>query len=132
MFAKLQGLSDFGGTPLHWGRADLDSAPYMGSSLPLLKQDEAESLLERAAILQYGTFDVSMPEQQHFDHTLQMVLERYGNRWYKIRQWLPRWGEKNRVPNLWIFVLWEVPVMQTAARSQYATNFIPINGSAAH
>ena len=126
MFVKFQGLGEMGGgSPFAWGRADIDQAPYRGPQLPLLKNEEAESLLERAVDCFHGTFDTSLPDQRIYGHTLQEIIDRKGNGWYTIRSWNEHWGEKAGIPTMFVFVVWEYPYM--APKNNYvsqAANFI--------
>ena len=126
-FVKLQGINELGGSGnIRWGRADLDRAPYRGPQLPLLKEEEAEQLLEKAYDAFYGTFDTSNPLHQQMGHTLQTVIDRSANDWYKILSWQERWVDRDGAAVMYIFVVWIVPFMHPSpAAMKHASNFLP-------
>lgn len=64
--------------PLHWGRADLDGAPYRGQFLPPMPEEELENRLVRTANPQIRTFDLADPDdaKAYVD-----VLDMIANKW---------------------------------------------------
>lgn len=116
---------DTGQENLHWGRAAQDNAPYRGPQLPLLKEEEAEALLEKSYDVGQGTFDTTQPEQKHCGCTLREVLERTKNGWYELLSWNERWSDRDGVPVMYVFAVWSAPYMEpNQAALQHATQFL--------
>lgn len=109
---KFLGVHSPDGRNLHWGRVDLDGAPFRGNTAPLLRGDDADALLEKTFDTFCATFDTSQPQQEYYGHTLARILDGESNNWYQIRSWSERWHEKPDGPVMYIFVVWSIPHME--------------------
>lgn len=113
---------------LHWGRYERDGAPYRGSALPLVREEEAETLLETSVDFKYGTFDTATPEQREFGETLQEVLEAVGAGWYQLKVWNERWHDTPQGPKMYVFVVWVIPHKELVKSSAFGHNFLHSGG----
>ena len=69
------------GNALHWGRADIDGAPYRGAPIPGLTESEAEDRLVRIAEPYNRVFDLSV----HEDNVAYLeVCDKVVNGWAKF------------------------------------------------
>lgn len=80
---KFMGRNQNGGTrgSLHWGRADIDGAPFRGSAPPMLPEEEMEARLTKVRDPHNATFDTSDAEQnkEYLD-----VLDKIANGWAEL------------------------------------------------
>ena len=109
---------------LHWGRFERDGAPFRGASVPLIREEEADTLLTRTSDIRFGVFDVSKPEQTQFAETLATILGNVGLNWYRITQWSERWHDTPEGPKMFVFVVWVVPHMEIKPTANFGRNFI--------
>lgn len=79
---KFMHQKDAAGKPLHWGRADLDGAPYRGAASSLMvPEEELESRLTRVYDPQNQTFDLSDPED---NKAYLAVVDKVSNKWAQL------------------------------------------------
>jgi hypothetical protein len=69
------------GSPLFWGRADLDGAPFRGPVVPMLESEEAEDRLVTTFDAQNRIFDLSRPED---NKAYLAVLDMCYNGWSQL------------------------------------------------
>lgn len=113
-FLNFRHQKKLGDQPLHWARADLDGAPYIGTP-PLMNQQELEAKSERVGSFCFGLFDTSQPEQRHFENTYQEVMERVVGGWYQLlMEPQRRWVVSKRTGKLkvMVYIEWTVPAMK--------------------
>src|SRR5688572_24883504 len=69
------------GQKLHWGRADLDGAPFRGPLPPYLQGEEFEERVVRVADARAEYFDLNVPEQKK---AFLQVLDGTANGWFQL------------------------------------------------
>ena len=99
---------------VHWSRASRDGAPFRGSQLPLLKEEEYENLSERVYDANVETFDTDDPEQKE---KLQSILDAAANGWYKVlcmdRKWIE--NKTDGTAKMYVYIEWVAPYQEIAA-----------------
>jgi hypothetical protein len=113
---------------LHWQRADRDGAPFKGSSIPLLKEEEFEELAERVHDCQVAILDVNDPED---GVTYKRIMD--GCRCGYFHLLAPRkykWVERKGKLTMMVYVEWAQTTMQLPKRvvEQLRTTVTPIEG----
>lgn len=86
---------------LHWGRADLDGAPFRARNgvVPLLRNDEMDERLVRIADPRNGLFYTGDPEE---NAKYLKVMDGIANNWYQ-QVYIKRWRKKgNDHPHVYI------------------------------
>ena len=115
---KFMHANSGGSEPLHWGRADLDGAPFRGAMPPMATEDEMESRLVKVADPHNQTFDTSDPEQ---NKQYLAVLDKITNGWCQLihrKHILVRTRHKQpdgtvvRDVNVKVYMEWVEPYMQ--------------------
>lgn len=108
---------------LHWSRAQQDGAPFRGEKIPLLKEEEAQQLLEKVIDSKIATFDTTKPEQRFHGRTYQEVLDGITGGWFKLlapRQF--KWADsdplKDLPPRMFVYVEWGEAYMEFAGESR--------------
>ena len=102
---------------VYYGRAGQDGAPFRGHGVPLLREHEFEELAERVYDAYHGTFDTSnptmrQPPNSEHGRTLQEIIERKENGWFKLLTWNERWVKKGDEPVMDVFVVWSEPYQE--------------------
>ena len=87
------GGNGHGNGRLHWGRADIDGAPFRGPVPPMLHGDEATERLARVPDAHFEEFDLSDAAQKkaYLD-----VIERFATGWAQCTFIERRYDEKTR------------------------------------
>ena len=114
-FLKFQGNSDSNGRgDLHWGRAKLDSAPFRGPGVPLMREEEFQEHAERVWDSKYGIFNTANPDEKHFGRTYQQVLDGILINWFQpLCERLYKWGkDDDGKPVLYAYVEWGEPYLE--------------------
>jgi len=65
----------------HFGRASVDGIPFRGNSVPMLREEEFESLTERVNDGKVEIFDLSIPEKAA---EWERVIDHIANGWYRV------------------------------------------------
>ena len=68
---------------VRWSRAKVDGAPYRGGQVPMLREDEWESLAERTYDVKVGIFDTGQADQKM---AMEAVFDAVANGWYKLHR----------------------------------------------
>ena len=117
-FLKYTGETNGNGRgEIYYGRAGQDGAPFRGHGIPLLREHEFEELAERVYDAYHGTFntakpDMRQPANSQHGRTLQEIIERKENGWFKVLAWNERWAETDDGPVMYVFVVWSEPYQE--------------------
>jgi hypothetical protein len=94
---------------LHWGRADEDNAPFRGSPLPPMPDEEYENRAVKVYDFNNRTFNVNDPDDNRaYSEVMQMVTN--GRAVLVDRQRKEEFFEGRLC--VWIYLEWTVPYMQ--------------------
>ena len=103
---------------LHWGRADLDGAPFRGNAPPIGPEEELESRLTRVHDARNRIFDTSDPKE---NADYMQVVDRIVNGWYQLvhrkhRHVLVKYKDKDGMKvvkmKVLVYVEWLEPYME--------------------
>lgn len=112
-FIKQQQLAQAGNRGnVFWHRASVDQAPFRGTEVPLLRDNEFEALAERVWDTRFGTFDTSQPDMQIMGRTLQDVLDGFKAGLYQILLHDHRWVDREHGPVMFRYLEWAEPYME--------------------
>lgn len=103
------------GQPLHWGRAEIDGAPFRGPTPPLLREEEMEAAVERVEDVHFGLFDTSKPNKLQGNRTYREVMEGVVSGLYKLtadRIFIKAKDPKTGMFKVLIYTEWAEPFME--------------------
>jgi hypothetical protein len=113
-FLKYQNHTTDDRGQVHWARADRDGAPFRGSQVPLLRDEEFEELAERVYDANIETFDTSDPEQKK---ALQSILDASANGWFKVlcmdRKWVV--NDNEGTARMYVYIEWVEPYQEISS-----------------
>jgi hypothetical protein len=81
LFKFMQNVNGGDRGHLHWGRADIDGAPFRGHTIPMAPEDELANRLTRVADPKNQIFDLSDPTQ---NRAYLDVLDKIVNGWGQL------------------------------------------------
>lgn len=98
---------------LHWSRASMDGAPFKGPSIPLLKDEEFESLAEKVHDTKVGIFDSTDPDHKQHGRTYTEVMDGILAGWFiPLCERERKWVEKDGELKMMVYMEWSEPTMQ--------------------
>lgn len=115
-FLKYQVAGDRTDKNVYFNRADRDGAPFRGTQIPLLKDQEFEELTRRVCDARWGLFDTTQPDMRmppnvENGRTYTEVLDGITAGWFELlcpRQY--KWGKGSAgEPKMFIYVEWAEP-----------------------
>jgi hypothetical protein len=132
-FLKFQDDPAYSG--LHWQRADRDGAPFKGSAIPLLREEEFEDLAERVHDTKCGIFDISDPECLVHGRTYQQVTDGLKAGFFQLlsaRRY--KWAKRKGKVTMLVYVEWAETSMQLPKHvlRQLSTSVTPIEGEVSY
>jgi len=123
-FLKYQRPAEQNGQKLFFGRADRDGAPFRGTDVPMLKDEEFEELTQRVCDSKWGLFDTSQPEMRMPPNdpngrTYTEVLDGVTAGWFQLicpRQY--KWGKAaDGEPKMYIYIEWAEPYRELVTQA---------------
>lgn len=100
-----------GDNQVHWGRVSRDGIPFRTSGpLPMLKEEEFQTLTERVADAKMELFDLSDPEQKE---RYRQIIDKAANQWFQILIRKHRWAtKKNGTSYMLVYMEWIEPYLE--------------------
>jgi hypothetical protein len=109
---------------IHWSRVDRDGAPFRGTKIPLLKEEEYEEFAQKVQDAKIGIFKATDPAHKQHGRTYQEVLDGILAGWFTLlseRQY--KWIDTgSNGPEMHVYVEWSESYMQLPKNLNLSNN----------